>query len=127
MSDIGRTVERCTLAGAGITATLTDDATDQDRETLADLEAYFRRFAMPESGEPASFGGHKCLKCDEPLTGFLGSFTWGLVHGEGFCRKCKWPGRAHHFIKDRHGEELASLQFVVLQYHPDEVEERKAS
>lgn len=124
--DIGRTIERCTMADAGVVAELKEGAGDAEREAIEDLAAYFTIFAKPEAGEHKNLGC-KCLKCGEYIGGLLGTFTWGLCHGEGFCGACKWPARAHHFIKDRHGADLATIRGVVLQYHPDEVEERKAS
>lgn len=124
--DIGRTIERCTLADANITADLMEGAGAAEREAVEDLTAYFARFAKPEWGDTPSVGC-KCIKCGNYLSGFLGTFTWGLCHGEGFCSSCKWPARAYHFIKDRHGEDLATIRGVILQYHPDEVEERKSA
>ena len=47
-----------------------------------------------------------------------GGFEWGLVHGEGHCRFCRWPARVHHFIKDASGKDLISARNIVLQYHP---------
>ena len=29
----------------------------------------------------------------------IGSFTWGIAHGDGFCGRCKWPIRLYHFVK----------------------------
>jgi hypothetical protein len=98
---------------------------DTPADVLADLDKYFEPFAQPRRDETRSEKPMLCLKCDEPLTGFLasmfgrGGFTWGLAHGEGHCAGCHWPGRAHHFIKDAKGGDLVTLRNVVLQYHPD--------
>lgn len=98
-------------------------------ELRRSIEDYLSHFAAPKlKGEN---GEHLCLKCNEPLLGFMaalfgkGGFEWGLVHGEGFCRNCHWPARAYHSIKDKDGSTLCSLRNVVLQYHPDFVEARK--
>jgi hypothetical protein len=93
------------------------------KENEEDLRAYFSHFAKP-SGE-----NHNCLRCGNALTGLAtallgGGFEWGLVHGHGRCRKCGWPATAHHFIKDRHGEDLMMVRNLILQAHPDDIELR---
>jgi hypothetical protein len=110
---------------------------DLPPETIKVFDEYFSCFAQPpmkvdEDGKN-NVGDQPCLKCGEPLTGGLknfllgkGGFTWGLAHGEGFCANCKWPARAHHFIKDADGKgDLMTIHNLVLQYHPDFVEVRK--
>lgn len=93
-------------------------------ELAEDVRAYFHRFARPAEGHP-------CLACGEKLNPSMveslmgkGGFEWGLVHGHGHCRNCGWPATAYHFIKDRHGKEIAVLRGVVLQAHPDDVDVR---
>lgn len=109
--------------------TITDVASvkgDTDSEVLNDLAAYFNHFAKPSEG-------NRCLRCQRPLVPSLaealmfgdGGFEWGLVHGRGHCRSCGWPAAAHHFIKDRHGNELITIRNMVLQDHPDDIELRK--
>jgi hypothetical protein len=117
--------------------TFIDAKPETPQATIDALDAYFNGFAQPAitvavDGKK-SLGKLPCLKCDEPLAdgimSFLtgkGGFTWGLAHGEGFCRNCRWPARAYHFIKDVDGNDLMTLRGVVLQYHPDFVSERKA-
>lgn len=84
---------------------------DEDAKSMSD---YFLQFLPPGP----------CVKCGKNLTGdimdqFIGraTFTWGLAHGEGFCRECKYPARAYH-------RNVGPIEFVnlVLQYHPDELE-----
>lgn len=94
-------------------------------EVIADLRAYFHHFAKPGDD------GHPCLRCGKPLSGGLsaflldnGGFEWGLVHGHGHCRCCRWPATAHHFIKDRHGNDLMTARNLILQVHPDDIEIR---
>ena len=96
-------------------------------EFIEDLNTYLSHFAAPskEKGQP-------CLACGEALNGDLvsalmgkGGFEWGLVHGQGHCRNCGWPTTAYHFIKDRHGEELATIHNVLLQAHPDDITVKK--
>lgn len=101
------------------------------------LDKYFDAFAQPstlkKTDGKTDFGEIPCLKCNEPLAGGLatfllggkGGFTWGLAHGEGHCRNCHWPARAHHFIKDSEGVDFATLRNVILQYHPDVVVKAK--
>jgi len=55
-----------------------------------------------------------CLCCGAQQLGFLtGRFTWGIVHGEGFCGNCGWPARLYHYI-DTHQRIT-----LLLQYHPN--------
>ena len=90
----------------------------------AAMDAYFSRFVMPESGELETT---KCIGCGSVLCGgimsvLLGAtFTYGLAHGEGFCNKCKWPARSHHY-------DVGPIKrFVaVLQYHPSGLKIRNA-
>lgn len=101
----------CTISDIGI------EAVSEDGQPLVDhINEYLHQFA--------STGG-KCPKCDAKLGGLLGSFTWGLCHGEGICTggfsgKCGWPCRALHRIKNLEGEEIfdRSLQ-PILPYHPE--------
>lgn len=108
--------------------TITDIATVKEGaepELLNELAAYFYHFAKPSEG-------HKCLRCEEALNpslveqllGRVG-FEWGLVHGRGHCRRCGWPAAAHHFIKDKDGNDLMTIHNMVLQDHPDDIELRK--
>ncbi len=110
---------------------------DMPEAQIKALDSYFSCFAQPPYTVAADgwneIGKQPCLKCEEPLTGDLadfilrkGGFTWGIAHGEGFCRNCKWPSRAYHFIKDADGKDLITIRNVILQYHPEFVTERKA-
>lgn len=78
----------------------------------------------------ADFAGKVCPKCGSKLGGMFGAFTWGLAHGEGYCtggftgKRCGWPARGYHDIKDANGESLFEQRLpIVLAYHPDAVEE----
>lgn len=75
---------------------------------MALADTYFAQF-LPKTDS-------KCVCCGWELTGFVGSFTWGLTNGEGFCGRCKYPARAIHRIA-----EVGTLRHFVLQYHPDEL------
>lgn len=104
-------------------------------EMIAALDAYFTPFAQVPIKDDGKLAELPCLKCGELLNGdfvgFLmdngGGFEWGLTHGEGHCKKCGWPARAYHFIKDKDGKELGSIRGLILQYHPDFVERRARS
>ena len=75
----------------------------------AALDEYLSDFLPPSKG---------CVCCDTAQAGLMGilcgGFTWGLIHGEGFCATCHWPGRAYHRPKDGPLEHFS----FVLQYHP---------
>ncbi len=79
--------------------------------TLNHFRSVAHQFADPgEKGE--------CLNCGRQQGGFLGAFTWGIIHGEGSC-VCGWPARAYHFVKMPDGDEKRVQ--ALLQYHPDGV------
>lgn len=120
--------------------TLFREKKDTPVELVKLLDDYFSVFAQPpfvvEEDGKADLGKFPCLKCKMPLVGDFtdwllsdgqsvwvsdGGFVWGLVHGEGYCKKCKWPARAHHFVKDGEGKEVLAIRNLVLQYHPDVV------
>lgn len=70
----------------------------------------------------------KCPNCDSTLRNTMGSFYWGLVHGEAHCsgsmsnERCGWPCRAIHDIKDADGQSLFNRPlFLILPYHPEYV------
>jgi hypothetical protein len=82
---------------------------DEDRAAISE---YLSQFVKPDRDG-------KCYKCEQRLMGFIGTFTWGLAHGEGFCSQCKTPGRAYHVIKDPRDASQSIVTFqLVLQYHP---------
>lgn len=77
----------------------------------AALDAYFVRFAPPNDG--------KCLNCGDVQGGLMAQltgtgFAWGIAHGEGYCRTCRYPGRALHY-------DVGPIKRLgaILQYHPD--------
>lgn len=85
------------------------------------LRAAINKYLEPFA-KPAEDG--KCLKCRTVQGGLMGGgFRYGIAHGEGRCSKCGWPGRANHYPKDENGEDFARLT-IILQYHPDFVEEK---
>jgi hypothetical protein len=90
-------------------------------EALEDLAVYLNHYAKPKPKKEGWFGeAPPCLVCDA-----VNSFEWGLVHGEGRCAECGWPATLYHFIKDRNGNDLATIRGVLLQYHPDSIEIRE--
>jgi hypothetical protein len=118
--------------------TLIEPKAETPPDIIAALDKYFEPFAQgPFTVKPdgkRDFGKQPCLKCDAPLSGGLaeallgeGGFEWGLAHGEGHCRKCRWPARAYHFIKDADGKDLMSIRGFIIQYHPDFVSKKKVA
>lgn len=105
-------------------------APDTPADIVAALDDYFRPFAEPCFRDDDKSKEMLCIECDKPLSGltamlFGGGFEWGIAHGEGHCAACRWPARAHHFIKDKDGKDIISVRNVVLQYHPEFVEKRR--
>jgi hypothetical protein len=116
--------------------TLIEAKPETSAETIAALDDYFQHFVqvpIDEKDGKREIKPQNCIKCDEPLTGFMavlvgkGGFTWGLAHGEGHCAHCRWPARGHHFIKDKDGKEIVTLRNFILQVHPDFVTDRNAA
>lgn len=119
MSESAATVETCTIEDLGIEITGSDAP-----PLVAAVNKYLSIFAKPVRRKVASsiLGGVDCFRCGVPLDGMLGSFTWGIVHGEGVCGKCGWPCRAYHSPTDEDGDEIFDGAIaLVLQYHPDQV------
>lgn len=100
-----------------------------DADDLNALASYLANFAAPIRNDRQN---QDCLHCGEELTGMMaglfgrGGFEWGLAHGEGHCRGCGYPARAHHWIKGADGKEIASFRNLVLQYLPDAEAEASA-
>ena len=122
MSETTTTVERCTVSDIGLEVTGQDAAI-----VIQALDEYLAAFAKPVRSATGGeiIGRHDCLNCSGRLDGFIGTFQWGIVHGEGKCIKCGWPARAYHRPK-LDGEEIfdGPLQ-RILQYHPDFIKETK--
>lgn len=107
----------CLPADVGLTYT------DETEQWVKDAcEAYFAQFDAPIYGEnaPGIMMSKVRCSCGRPLGGFIGSFTWGIVFGEGFCSNCKRPGRAYHTLRDAQGEKFADFGPVILLYRIDE-------
>jgi len=90
---------------------------DIESDDVDAFDAYFSRFAALNSG--------KCLNCDAVQGGLMSAvlgngFQYGLRHGEGFCRGCGYPARANHYSIGP----IRCLE-IILQYHPDELHERR--
>ncbi len=123
--DDHKTVSYCTAIDSGVNITAQSPEGEAEATSLMKcLDEYFKQFSAPvvlDEGN-ALLGGQRCLNCDAVLSGVLGSFQWGIAHGEGTCSSCGWPARAYHRPKDQDGEEICdgALQ-VILQYHPDNV------
>jgi hypothetical protein len=82
---------------------------------------YAQRWLPPRLDES---GGVHCVGCGSLLTGglsglLLGTFDWGIVHGEGYCRECHYPVRMYHYLPDALGEERRIN--YPLQPHPDDL------
>ena len=111
--------EVCTSADVGI------EITGSDAQPMAAaINKYLSIFAKPvkrDGGGNMMLGDYECLKCGKPLGGALGSFQWGLAHGEGNCSGCGWPCRVYHRPKDSDGEIFNRALEVILQYHPSNV------
>lgn len=113
-------IPKCTLEDVGMS--IAGGSSPTLAKSLAD---YFAQFMPPiRTGKENMMMGVKC-RCGEYLTGFLGTFVWGLAHGEGYCRACGHPGRALHILTDN-GQPVGELHDTLLLYHPDGLRFRNA-
>lgn len=97
-------------------------------ESIAVFDDYFSHFvAIPiEDGKDGKkeTRDQTCPGCGKAITGFFGTFTWGIVHGHGMCANCGWPVIGFHYINDKSGKRLLTLTNVILIVHPDFVSKR---
>lgn len=94
----------CTITDIGI------EINGEDAPPLvAAINKYLSVFAKPRHDDGS--GDQSCLKCGAKLNGFLGSFTQGIIHGEGTCGECGWPCR----------NIFNGPLEMILQYHPEHV------
>lgn len=89
------------------------------------FDKYFSMFVCPKSASPEkgswAGGRQECVQCGSRLDGIIGTFQWGMQHGEGSCAECGYLCRALHRINDEEGKPFAELGFTILQYHPEEL------
>lgn len=110
--DVSFAFDHCTIKDLGF------EITGEDAQKVIDpLNKYLHTFASTNG---------KCPQCGATLGGLLGSFTWGLAHGEGRCTggltggKCNWPCRGYHYPRFDDGSEIFDQAIPrVLPYHPD--------
>jgi len=100
--------------------TAADEAAQALAAARVAIDKQFAPFVPPQD---------ECIGCGAILVGknmidaFLrATFTYGLTHGEGYCRQCGYPARANHYAPEN---EPGLSMLCVLQYHPDGLEERK--
>lgn len=79
-------------------------------EVFEKMNAYLKGFLAPQKN---------CINCGEELGGYFGTFSWGLINGEGQCSRCDYPVRVVHRIED-----MARLT-TMLQYHPSVLSRRE--
>ena len=96
------TPEQCTSADIfkpkdGAPEPTAEEAVVLDQFTY-DADMYLAYFVKPPSLEKAL-----CFHCGSDLMPTMvdqlmgrGGFSWGLVHGSGYCNCCKWPIRLLH-------------------------------
>ena len=89
------------------------------------VEEYLEPFELPvaQEGEGNILTGSLLCDCGAPLDGFVGSFKYDIIHGEGYCQRCERPIRANHYIKDDDGKDLVSFQLLLLYRKLEEGEE----
>lgn len=77
------------------------------------------------SVEDAIAGVYDCICCGARLNGFMGTFEWGMVNGEGKCGRCGYPHRAYHRIYI--GDEKVGQLTVILPPHPSQIDFKEDS
>lgn len=105
-------VRHCTVEDTGMTV-----AGEGAAPFVEALNEYLKMFAATRDKD----GYMHCHNCGENLDGLLGSFRWGMAHGEGFCSNCKWPAVGLHY-PEKDGEKMFNRAWkVCLSVHPDYV------
>ncbi len=97
----------CESVGMGIKALDTDEHRATVAQMVNEIDKYLQSFTP----------GPKCPKCNAELGGLLGSFTWRITTGEGFCGCCRYPVRGHHQLPGCEG-----ILPALLPYHPSILE-----
>jgi len=110
----------CTMADIGLT--ITGEGAEPICDAISEYLSVFAKPVLHDGTTGGMLGNFDCLNCGERLDGFLGTFTWGIAHGEGKCSKCGWPCRAYHNPKDAEGDIFDRRLQIILQYHPSGVE-----
>src|SRR5690606_18259509 len=125
MTDTATETAVCTMADIGT------EITGEDAQPVCDaINEYLSVFAKPIRRENENFfsGRFQCLNCGRALDGFLRTFRWRIVHGEGQCGECGWPCRGMHYPKDADGQNIFDRGLeIVLQYHPSGVQKKEVS
>ena len=93
---------------------------------MGKVTEYFSRFVHAEQQENPNLitGGVDCIGCGRHLNGFLGTFTWGIAYGHGFCSSCGYPYVAIHRILDDDKEPILQINNMLLAVHPRLVKEK---
>ncbi len=104
-----------------------EGASEERRRVVA---KYLESFHAPRYRE--SRGGVDCPRCGALLYGgdligqILQTFEWGLSHGEGHCRACKWPVRMFHEFESEGGRRSFTFPLAHRTYpRDDEKHERE--
>lgn len=110
------------LKASNIPRATPDDLTDNPEFNIdPDVIEYLSHYAKPRTDAAGTVRkGTPCIACDARW-----SFTWGLTHGAGQCKKCGWPGTIYHVIKDKSGTQVAHMRGFLLWAHPSEIEMNK--
>jgi len=112
-------LSKATAATVGIVPTPGQEDVPDTLNLIALADEYFANFCASEKPDAPI----KCPCCGFGLGVLLGTFVWGIAHGEGTCSSCGYPCRAHHPIYEQGNDEpVMTLQNMVLPYHPSVLE-----
>ena len=103
---------------------------ESTRIALESIDRYLSIFCVPPKKDPSkgeeggfAVSNQLCPGCDRSIGGLLGSFTWGIAHGEGHCSRCGYPHRGIHYVKTPDGLDIFTGGVrEVLPYHPSRLE-----
>lgn len=95
-----------------------------------ELTKYCAQFAKPERVQGCD-EAIECCNCGKIVV--VGGDNWQYeadkegkrIKGEGFCATCGWPARIVHWFANRKNDYSPVNVRVLLQYHPDTVEEQE--
>jgi hypothetical protein len=109
---------------APATIDMVSDANTLSEGARRRLGEYLNAFLAPVFDDEKTHV--KCPCCGSRVYGggildaLLGTFEWGIVHGDGFCSRCKWPIRMYHFVDLDNGEQRIVFPLAYRIYEDEE-------
>ena len=114
------------------TIEIVKDANTLSEEAKSRLDKYLNGFLEPQfrhdkDDEPNTIVCPACrshIYAGGLMDAMFSTFEWGIVHGDGFCGKCRWPIRMYHFVRlDGDDEQRLVFPLAYRCYRDDACEQ----